>query len=206
MFAIRRLVYALSIVFMARMPMCGVWLLMAGTLLMLLVAITEDIWVEPLNNHQHIFNESVTYLMCVVLLLFSGFVDARSRNNLGFLLIGLISIFLVYNGVLMLRKVTRLSKLLLTKWRKIRLQKNLKAEASEMSKRLQLALDFVCQPKKVESPHSSDDADSEDTPRVRWELPEQYLKVEMTSLETGGLRLEIVPDAERLKSMQPLVD
>lgn len=100
--------------------MCGVWLLMAGTLLMLLVAITEDIWVEPLNNHQHIFNESVTYLVCVVLLLFSGIVDARTRNNLGFLLIGLISIFLVYNGVLMLRKVTRLSMLLLTKWRKVR--------------------------------------------------------------------------------------
>lgn len=120
MFAIRRLVYALSIVFMARLPMCGVWLLMAGTLLMLLVAITEDIWVEPLNNHQHIFNESVTYLVCVVLLLFSGIVDARTRNNLGFLLIGLISIFLVYNGVLMLRKVTRLSMLLLTKWRKVR--------------------------------------------------------------------------------------
>ena len=73
-----------------------------------------------------------------------------------------------------------------------------------MSKRIQQALDFVCQPKKVECPHSSDDSD--DTPRVRWELPEQYLKVEMTSLETGGLRLEILPDAERLKSLQPLVD
>ena len=75
-----------------------------------------------------------------------------------------------------------------------------------MSKKIQLALDFVCQPKKVESPHSSDDADSQDTPRVRWELPEQYLKVEMTSAQTGGFRLEILSDPERLKLMQPLVD
>lgn len=43
---------------------------------MLTFAVTELPWRDPINNHQHIFNESVTYLVCIFLILFNGFVDA----------------------------------------------------------------------------------------------------------------------------------
>lgn len=120
MFLIRRLVYALSIVFLAGNPFFGVWILMHGTLLMLAFAVTEMPWRDPLINRQHQFNELTTYLICIVLLLFNNFVPTFTREVLGYCMIGIISVFLVYNAVIMMRKVTRLLWLLLIKWRALR--------------------------------------------------------------------------------------
>ena len=121
MFALRRVLYALSIVLLAQHALFGVWMLLGGTMLMLAFAVTEVPWNDSIINVQHIFNELVTYLTCIFLLLFNGFVDAQMRHGLGYILIGIISIFLVYNGIIMLRKVSKLCQLLLRKWRVHRL-------------------------------------------------------------------------------------
>ena len=41
MFTIRRIVYALSIVLLAKYPLFGVWILLGGTILMIAFAVTE---------------------------------------------------------------------------------------------------------------------------------------------------------------------
>ena len=87
-------------------------------------------------NHQNVFNELATYVTCIFLLLFNGFVDTRTRYGLGYCLIGVISIFLVYNGIIMLRKVTRLWWLLIKKWKTIKRQRALKYEAYEIKRRV----------------------------------------------------------------------
>jgi len=109
MFTLRRILYALAIVFLADYPLFGVWIVLGGTLCMLIFAMTEMPWRDPLVNNQHIFNELMTYLLCICLLLFNSFVAIQTRTLLGYGLIGLVSVFLVYNGVIMLRKVTRIA-------------------------------------------------------------------------------------------------
>ena len=69
--------------------------------------------------------------------MFNGFVDAMTRHNLGYVLIGIISIFLVYNGIIMLRKVTKLCLLLLRKWRVHRRQRSIRAEADLIARKIQ---------------------------------------------------------------------
>ena len=84
------------------------------------------------------------------LLLFNGFVGPRMRLNLGYVLIGLISIFLVYNGIIMLLRITRLCVLLLRKWRVHRRQRSLRAEANQVKKKIQCELDEISK-EKVEA-------------------------------------------------------
>ena len=51
MFTIRRLVYTLSIMLLADYQLYGVWLLMLGTCIMLIFAVTEMPWRDPLMNN-----------------------------------------------------------------------------------------------------------------------------------------------------------
>ena len=134
MYTTRRIVYSLSIVLLANYPLFGVWILLGGTICMIAYAVTEMPWRDSIINHQHIFNEFMTYFICIFLLLFNGFVDARTRYNLGYLLIAVVTIFLFYNGILMMRKVTKLIKLLLRKWRVHRQQRSLMREANLIAK------------------------------------------------------------------------
>mmetsp|Transcript_288 Transcript_288/g.395 ORF Transcript_288/g.395 Transcript_288/m.395 type:complete len:90 (+) Transcript_288:4484-4753(+) len=74
MFTLRRIIYALSIVLIPTVPLLGVWLMLVGTLVMLAYALTEWQWRSKLINSQHVFNEVITYLVCIYLLLFTNFV------------------------------------------------------------------------------------------------------------------------------------
>lgn len=47
---LRRLIYALSIVFLADVPLAGIWILLGTTLVMLIFALTELPWKQPLIN------------------------------------------------------------------------------------------------------------------------------------------------------------
>ena len=106
---------------------------MAGTLCMLAFAVTEMPWRDTLINNQHIFNEVLTYFTCIFLLFFNSSVSIETRLNLGYGLIALVSVFLVYNGVIMMRKVTRIAKMLIRKWRWLRKMTSLRAEAVRIS-------------------------------------------------------------------------
>ena len=85
-------------------------------------------------NNLHIFNEIVTYFTCIFLLLFNSFVTASMRFTLGFILVGLVSILIVYNGVIMMRKVYRLMCLLFTKWRELKRYLRVRREAKSITR------------------------------------------------------------------------
>ena len=116
LFTFRRVTYTLAIIFLAKFALFGVWVVLAFTMLMLIFGVMEHQWKDSLINSQNITNEIITYMVCIFLLLFNNFVSTEMRHTLGYILIGLISIFLVYNGVIMLRKVTKLIQLLIKRW------------------------------------------------------------------------------------------
>ena len=126
MFTLRRIVYALSIVLIASVPLLGVWIMLFGTVIMLAYALSEWQWSDKLINIQHIFNETVTYLVCVYLLLFTNFVDAEIRVTLGYFLLGVFVCFLVFNAVIMLimlcRNLIQLLRRFITKTRRHKLK------------------------------------------------------------------------------------
>ena len=126
MFTLRRIFYALSIVLIASVPLLGVWIMLFGTVIMLAYALSEWQWSDKLINIQHIFNETVTYLVCVYLLLFTNFVDAEMRVTLGYFLLGVFVCFLAFNVVIMLimlcRKLIRLLRKCITKKRRHKLK------------------------------------------------------------------------------------
>lgn len=102
MFTLRRIIYALCIVLIATLPLLGVWIMLVGTLVMLAYAVTEWQWKARIINHQHIFNEITTYIVCIHLLMFTNYNTAQVRVLLGFVLLGVFVIFLVYNSIIML--------------------------------------------------------------------------------------------------------
>ena len=102
MYAVRRIIYAMTIVFLPHLRLLGPWIMLVGTLAMLAYVLTEWQWRAMLINHQHILNEVVTYLVCVYLLLFTNFVSGTTRVALGYLLLGIFVCFLVYNAIIML--------------------------------------------------------------------------------------------------------
>ena len=51
MFTLRRIIYALSIVLIATLPLLGVWIMLVGTLLMLAYALVEWQWKARIINH-----------------------------------------------------------------------------------------------------------------------------------------------------------
>ena len=79
---------------------------------------------------------------------------------LGFALIGLISIFIVYNGVIMMRRVTRLIKLIIKKWTIYFRYLSLLKEAHKISSKVKESLEDMNKP-LYEDPFSSD-SDRED--------------------------------------------
>ena len=72
--------------------------------------------------------------------MFNGFIPAGTRLTLGYVLIGIITVFLVYNGVIMTRKIYRLIKLLLIKYLILRRQRALKVEAQKVTKKIRSTL------------------------------------------------------------------
>ncbi len=102
MFMMRRIIYALTIVFMDEIPIWGVFIFMGYTLLMLGYVLSEHQWKDRVINSQHIFNECILYVLSVMMLLFSSYVEPSMRYILGFLLIAIVFIFVVYNLVIML--------------------------------------------------------------------------------------------------------
>jgi len=160
LYTLRRVVYALAIVFLAGYPLFGVWIVLSCTLVMIAFGLLEHPWKDPLINAQNIKNEFMTYLVCIFLLLFNGFVSTWTRHMLGFALIGLISIFIVYNGVIMMRRVTRLIKLIIKKWTIYFRYLSLLKEAHKISSKVKESLEDMNKP-LYEDPFSSD-SDRED--------------------------------------------
>ena len=203
MFTLRRLVYALAIVFLASHSLFGVWVVLFGTLVMLVYALTEAPWRDPLISNQHLFNEVVTYLVCIFLLVFNNYVSAATRNYLGYTLICIISIFLVYNGVIMMRRVCRLGLLLLEKWRIRRRHERLRSEARAVSIKIKKTLgDLIKPPKLFES-----DSDNCLCDPLEEDDEQVVFKVELRQVGTLGIQGEIQKDLKAMARLkQPCYD
>ena len=73
------------------------------------------------------FNEIVTYLVCVYLLIFTNFVEAEMRVTMGYFLLGAFVCFLAFNVIIMLillcRNLIQYLRRCTTKSRRRRLNK-----------------------------------------------------------------------------------
>ena len=102
MFMARRIIFALMIVYMDKVEIWNVLLFMACTLIMLAYTLSEHQWKSYVINYQHIFNECTLYIVSVLLLCFNNFLGPEMRYMMGFVLIALVFIFVVYNTIIML--------------------------------------------------------------------------------------------------------
>lgn len=103
MFLLRRVIYALVIVFMDEIMVWGVFIVMACCLCMLAYALTEWQWKEKVINLQHIVNEVTIYILCVLLLLYSNYIqEGRMRHLLGYALIAVCFLFVTFNTVIII--------------------------------------------------------------------------------------------------------
>jgi len=76
-FVLRRVFFALAIVFMARegaQVIFGIFLLLLSSLVMLALLLTDAQWEETLIVHQHTFNEIALYILLCTLMSFCGFI------------------------------------------------------------------------------------------------------------------------------------
>ena len=109
MFLFRRIIYAFVIVFMDEIIVFGVLIVMFSCLVMLGYAISEWQWKDNIINIQHVFDECCIYVSCLFLLLFSNYVNSRIRNVLGFVFIGFILTYVVYNTIIIFIQSLRMS-------------------------------------------------------------------------------------------------
>ena len=75
MFLLRRIIYAMTIVLASEQMFLGVYITMFCTLIMLGYACFEWQWKDDIINRQYIGDEITIYVLCVLLLCFSNFVD-----------------------------------------------------------------------------------------------------------------------------------
>ena len=102
MFLLRRVIYALVIVFLDNVMWWGVMLVMLSCLVMLCYACTEWQWKDRIINYQHIFDECTIYCLCLLLLCFSNMVDAATRWLVGWWFIGICFVYVVVNTIIMI--------------------------------------------------------------------------------------------------------
>ena len=99
MFLVRRVIYALVIVFLAHVMFWGVWFVMYSCLVMLAFALAEWQWREPIINYQHIIDEWFIYMLCLLLLCFSNYVSSSTRWMIGYIFILVCFIYIVFNTI-----------------------------------------------------------------------------------------------------------
>ena len=102
MFLLRRIIYALVIVFMDEVMYYGVFVVMLSCLTMLAFACTEWQWKERIINYQHIFDECTIYVICLLLLCFSNFVAPPVRWLIGWILIGVCFVYVIFNTIVII--------------------------------------------------------------------------------------------------------
>ena len=109
MFLVRRLLYAIVIVWADEVMHVGVLLVLFSSMVMMAYACKEWQWKDSIINYQHILNESAIYLVCAYIFCSSTLiVDAEVRWQWGFVLIAVCFIYVLYNAVVMIIYAIRL--------------------------------------------------------------------------------------------------
>jgi len=140
MFLTRRVIYAVVIVCMDEIPVWGVFIVMACCLSMLAYALTEWQWNEKIINYQHLFDEMTIYVLCIFLLLYSGYVARDMRYSLGWWMIGVCLLYVLVNTVVILTYNVRRLYLFLKRFIMLRRRNRLRTEVLRTVKHLNLDL------------------------------------------------------------------
>lgn len=113
-FLLRRVLFALVIIFMVdSKALFGSLLLLITCLLMLIFVVQEAPWEYPLINQQHFVNEIVFYFVCVGLMSFSGVLTESGASRAhGWFLIALIVALIAYNVVVILYDLVAFARML----------------------------------------------------------------------------------------------
>ena len=114
-YLIRRILFACAIVFLAHanVGQFGAIALLLTALFMLCFAAAESQWEDKPIRVQHILNECVFYLFCIVLICFPGsLMSPLSCFNAAFMLIGLFVVFVLYNVGFILYQMIQFLRLL----------------------------------------------------------------------------------------------
>ena len=80
----------------------GVFLLLMTCLFMLGFVLSEWQWQSKWISYQHIGNEIALYVVCVLLLMFTGFCSLALIWALGWVVVGLLVAIIAFNLVMML--------------------------------------------------------------------------------------------------------
>lgn len=103
LFLVRRFFFAFIVMTMGSTPFWPVHLVLLSSFAMLVFLVSERPWESKLVGWQEIANESVTYLACMIVLTFSrGVGDAESRTAMGWLLIAICMIYVLFNCAVVL--------------------------------------------------------------------------------------------------------
>ena len=98
LFLVRRFFFALVIMTMGSTPFWPVHLVLLSSFVVLVFLVSERPWASKLVGWQEIANESITYLACMIVLTFSrGVGDSESRTAMGWLLITICMIYVLFN-------------------------------------------------------------------------------------------------------------
>ena len=104
-FILRRILFAAIIIFMVNVSLyniLGVFLLLGTCLFMLGFVLSEWQWQSQWISYQHIGNEIGLYVVCVLLLMFTGFCSLAVIWALGWVVVGLLLTIVAFNLVMML--------------------------------------------------------------------------------------------------------
>ena len=115
---LRRVLYALVIVFMVgQSVLFGALLMLLTCLAMLVFVVQEAPWEDRFINWQHFFNEVGFYFVCVGLMSFSGlFTQSGQLMAHGWFLIGLIITLIIYNIIVILYDLGIFIRLLILRY------------------------------------------------------------------------------------------
>jgi hypothetical protein len=105
MYLFRRIIFTLAVLLLDKTDVVGTMCIFVCTIAMLVYAIHERQWNNPLHNQQHIVNEVFTYYTCIAFLFFTSIHTPFQRLVHGWVLLALFVLFVVYNLVMIIMQV-----------------------------------------------------------------------------------------------------
>ena len=118
LFLLRRILFAIIIVGVSQERMLiSAFMMLYMTLAMLLIAATALPWTNMLINGQHIVNECVFYTICASIVALTGAItEVKQSTLLGWMLVGLVSMLIIFNLVVVTYDMLSYIKLLLIRY------------------------------------------------------------------------------------------
>ena len=94
-------------------------MLLMTCVVMMAMVLVESLWEENVINWQHFVNEAAFYILCLSLMLFSGVLTETVQvQPLSLLLIGGISLLIIYNVIVILYDSAQFVRLLCRRYKK----------------------------------------------------------------------------------------